>query len=55
MSVVISIVISDTSQITSLAAVCQLDLLRQLYTKILITEAVYRELIGTSTPVTVCV
>ncbi len=45
------IVISDTSPITSLAAVGQLDLLRQLYTKILIPEAVYRELTGTSTPV----
>ncbi|MBD2413669.1 nucleic acid-binding protein [Nostoc calcicola FACHB-389] len=45
------IVISDTSPITSLAAVGQLDLLQQLYTKILIPEAVYRELTGTSTPV----
>ena len=35
------IVISDTSPITSPAAVGQLDLLRQLYTKILIPEAVY--------------
>jgi predicted nucleic acid-binding protein len=47
------IFISDTSPITSLAAIGQLDLLRQLYTKILITEAVYRELTGTFTPVIV--
>ncbi|MEB3215404.1 MAG: DUF3368 domain-containing protein [Nostocales cyanobacterium 94392] len=45
------IVISDTSPITSLAAVGQLDLLRQLYTKILIPEVVYQELTATSTPV----
>jgi uncharacterized protein len=49
------IVISDTSPITSLAAVGQLDLLLQLYTKILIPEAVYRELTATSTPVPGCV
>ncbi|MEC4816240.1 MAG: hypothetical protein SAK29_23685 [Scytonema sp. PMC 1069.18] len=45
------IVISDTSPVTSLAAVGQLDLLRQLYTKIIIPEAVYRELTSTATPV----
>lgn len=45
------IVISDTSPITSLSAIGQLDLLRQLYSKILIPEAVYQELTGTETPV----
>ncbi|MUG93319.1 DUF3368 domain-containing protein [Scytonema sp. UIC 10036] len=43
------IVISDTSPITSLAAVGQLDILRRLYTRILIPDAVYRELTDTST------
>jgi predicted nucleic acid-binding protein len=45
------IVISDTSSITSLAAIGKLDLLKQLYTKILIPEAVYWELTSTSIPV----
>ena len=45
------IVVSDTSPITSLAAIGQLDLLRQLYSKILIPEAVYQELTSTETPV----
>lgn len=38
------IVISDTSPITNLAAIGQLDLLRQLYQKVSIPAAVYREL-----------
>ena len=45
------IVVSDTSPITSLAAIGQLDLLQKLYSKILIPEAVYQELTGTETPV----
>ncbi len=43
------IIVSDTSPITSLAAIGQLDLLRELYSKILIPEAVYQELTGTAT------
>ena len=38
------IVVSNTSPITNLVAVGQLDLLRQLYEKVLIPQAVYREL-----------
>jgi predicted nucleic acid-binding protein len=38
------IVISDTSPITNLAAIGQLDLLRRLYTTILIPVAVYDEM-----------
>jgi predicted nucleic acid-binding protein len=37
------IVVSDTSPLIALAAVGQLDLLRQLYVEVLIPEAVYRE------------
>ncbi len=40
------IVISDTSPITNLAAIEQLDLLRQLYTTILIPVAVYDEMVA---------
>jgi predicted nucleic acid-binding protein len=40
------IIISDTSPITSLAAIGQLDLLQQLYSTILIPQAVYEELTG---------
>jgi predicted nucleic acid-binding protein len=40
------IVVSNTSPITNLAAVGQLDLLRQLYEKVLIPQAVYEELTG---------
>jgi uncharacterized protein len=40
------IVISDTSPITNLAAIGQLDLLRQLYTTIVIPIAVYNEMVG---------
>jgi predicted nucleic acid-binding protein len=38
------IIVSNTSPITNLAAIGQLDLLRQLYQQVLIHEAVYREL-----------
>lgn len=37
------IVVSDTSPITNLAAIGQLDLLRQLYHKVVIPEAVFRD------------
>ncbi|MDJ0673970.1 MAG: DUF3368 domain-containing protein [Calothrix sp. MO_167.B42] len=40
------IVVSDTSPITNLAAISQLDLLRQLYTTIVIPEAVYNEMVA---------
>ena len=38
------IVVSDTSPITNLAAVGQLDLLRQIYGRVIIPEAVFQEL-----------
>jgi len=38
------IVVSDTSPITNLAAIGQLDLLRQLFQKVIIPESVYHEL-----------
>jgi uncharacterized protein len=45
------IVVSNTSPITNLAAIGQLDLLRQLYEKVLIPQAVYDELtVGGSQP-----
>jgi len=40
------IVVSDTSPITNLAAIGQLDLLRQLYTNIVIPVAVYTEMVA---------
>lgn len=40
------IVVSDTSLITNLAAIGQLDLLRQLYTTIIIPVAVYNEMVA---------
>lgn len=40
------IVVSDTSPITNLAAIGQLDLLRQLYTTIIIPVAVYNEMVA---------
>lgn len=40
------IVISDTSPITNLAAIGQLDLLQQLYTTIVISTAVYNEMVA---------
>jgi predicted nucleic acid-binding protein len=42
------IVVGNTSPLTNLAAVGQLDLLRQLYGKVLIPQAVYGELTGSS-------
>ena len=39
-------VVSNTSPITSLAAIGQLDLLRQLYSSIVIPQAVYDEMAG---------
>lgn len=45
------IVVSNTSPITSLAAINQLHLLQQLYGSIIIPEAVYRELTDVDTPV----
>jgi uncharacterized protein len=38
------IVVSNTSPITNLAAIGQVDMLRQLYAKVLIPQAVYGEL-----------
>lgn len=40
------IIVSDTSPITNLAAIGQLDLLRKLYTTIVIPEAVYNEMVA---------
>lgn len=40
------IVVSDTSPITNLAAIGQLDLLRQLYNSVIIPQAVYNEMVG---------
>lgn len=45
------IVVSDTSPITNLAAVGQLDLLRHLYGSIVIPEAVYNEMVAAGKPV----
>ncbi|MGK7903844.1 MAG: DUF3368 domain-containing protein [Hormoscilla sp.] len=45
------IVVSNTSPITSLAAINQLQLLQQLYGSIIIPEAVYRELTDLDSPV----
>ncbi|MBD2576575.1 DUF3368 domain-containing protein [Oscillatoria sp. FACHB-1406] len=39
------IVVSDTSPITSLAGIGQLDILRQLYGRVIIPQAVYREMV----------
>jgi predicted nucleic acid-binding protein len=39
------IVVSDTSPITNLAAISQLNLLQQLYTRIVIPTAVYNEMV----------
>lgn len=44
------IVISDTSAITNLAAIKHLQLLLQLYNRVLIPKAVYRELTDIDTP-----
>lgn len=40
------IIVSDTSPITNLAAIGQLDLLRQLYSTIVIPTAVYDEMVS---------
>jgi predicted nucleic acid-binding protein len=45
------IVVSDTSPITNLAVIGQLDLLRQLYNHIVIPEAVYSEMVAAGKPV----
>jgi predicted nucleic acid-binding protein len=45
------IVISDTSAITNLAAIHNLQLLLQLYSQVMIPEAVYRELADIEPPV----
>jgi predicted nucleic acid-binding protein len=45
------IVISDTSPLTSLTAINQLNLLQNLYQKIIIPQAVYRELTALENPV----
>ena len=45
------IVISDTSVITNLAAIQQLQILPQLYNQVIIPEAVYRELADINPPV----
>jgi predicted nucleic acid-binding protein len=45
------IVISDTSAITNLAAIHNLQLLLQLYSQVMIPEAVYRELADIDPPV----
>jgi predicted nucleic acid-binding protein len=45
------IIVSNTSPITNLAAVHQLNLLQQLYGNIIIPEAVNLELTGVGTPV----
>lgn len=45
------IVVSDTSPITNLAAIGQLDLLCQLYTTIVIPLAVYNEMVIVGKPV----
>lgn len=43
------IVVSNTSPITNLAAINQLNLLQQLYSHIIIPEAVYQELTNVGT------
>ncbi|RCJ41884.1 nucleic acid-binding protein [Nostoc minutum NIES-26] len=40
------IIVSDTSPITNLAAIGQLDILRQLYSNVTIPQAVYHEMVG---------
>ena len=40
------IIVSDTSPITNLAAIGQLELLRQLYSSVSIPKAVYNEMVG---------
>ncbi|NEO88025.1 MAG: DUF3368 domain-containing protein [Spirulina sp. SIO3F2] len=45
------IVVSDTSPITNLAAIGQLNLLQQLYGQIVIPQAVYDEMVAVDPPV----
>lgn len=45
------IVVCDTSPITNLAAIGQLDLLQQLYTSLIIPTAVYNEMVMVNKPV----
>lgn len=45
------IVVSDTSPITNLAAIGQLDLLQRLYIRIIIPGAVYDEMVNVGKPV----
>lgn len=40
------IIVSDTSPITNLAAIGQLDLLHQLYSRVIIPQAVFNEMVG---------
>ena len=47
------IVISNTSPINNLAAIDQIDLLKQLYNIIYIPEGVYQELMALKTPIQV--
>ncbi len=44
-------VVSNTSPITNLAGIGQLDLLHQLYGTVIIPQAVYKEMVGLSTTV----
>ncbi|MEQ8998608.1 MAG: hypothetical protein RID53_19085 [Coleofasciculus sp. B1-GNL1-01] len=39
------IVVSDTSPITSLAGIGRLELLQQLYSRVIIPQAVYNEMV----------
>ena len=49
------IVVSDTSAISNLAAIDQLDLLRQLYSIVIIPSAVYQELLNDAESVAIAV
>lgn len=44
-------IVSNTSPITNLAAVGQLNLLQEIYTRIIIPQAVYDEMVGLGYPV----
>ena len=45
------IIVSNTSPLNNLAAINQLDLLRELYSTIMIPEGVYQELMAVETPI----
>ncbi len=45
------IIVSNTSPLNNLAAIDQLDLLRELYSTIMIPEGVYQELMAVETPI----